>query len=227
MSIPFGWLKAQPIWPKNAPILTDDGSTVAHIYFRNGALVDTKGNSWTQNGTVPINAGSHLVPPAAGPFTDSNYWTCNAAGLAFAADFTCVVVYISDTEPANEQPVSFGTYASGYNAIWGATHLTGIYINGTLYSDNVAHPTNTLCVSSFGRNGTTGYLKTNLQGARTGAVTAGAGTGPLYVGRYSASTGTPFTGQIVEALFTSTTPTSTTLTTWNTAVHTALRITAW
>ena len=89
-----GWLKAPPAWRKD-PLFSDDANTVAHLYWRNGGLFDSKSNSWSMNGTVPQVASSGKVPPGAGPFSDANFYSLGAGNdvLDFASDFYGVIVW--------------------------------------------------------------------------------------------------------------------------------------
>ena len=76
---------------KSGPLITEDGGCVAHAYFRNGALVDSKGNSWSKVGSPAFNGGLGRIPPGTGPLSGTAYHT-SFAGMNFAGDFTVALV---------------------------------------------------------------------------------------------------------------------------------------
>lgn len=63
-----------------APLLPDDANTVCHLWVSGGALIDTKGNAWSEVGSVPrspkadLGLGTGLQAEGVGPFSASNYF---------------------------------------------------------------------------------------------------------------------------------------------------------
>jgi hypothetical protein len=177
-------------------------------------LINTRGNSWTQNGMVPQNPSTWNAPPSAGAFSDANYYTAPYGTLPASGDFTVCAVLTSNTLAGNTVPFSAG--GNGIN---------GWYINASasaysLYTDNAAvagsgtpvlGKPQVLCV---GRAGALAYAK--MDGLTTGSVAttttphSRVGT----IGRYT-NAGFPFLGTVHE-VYATTTP-------WNEAAVSALQ----
>ena len=159
----------------SGPLITEDSNTVAHVYWNGTALVDSKGNAWTQNGTVPQVTANPFTTTryGAGPFSTSNYYSLGTGAdvLDFAGDFTVCVAFQSPTIAGASHIVSNGTYGAagaGYlvRTTTSATSVVTINFEGAESADKVAttgNPyttgPNVLCA---GRSGTTGYIKLNL-----------------------------------------------------------------
>jgi hypothetical protein len=166
-------------------------------------LINTRGNSWTQNGMVPQNPSTWNAPPSAGAFSDANYYTAPYGTLPASGDFTVCAVLTSNTLAGNTVPFSAG--GNGIN---------GWYINASasaysLYTDNAAvagsgtpvlGKPQVLCV---GRAGALAYAK--MDGLTTGSVAttttphSRVGT----IGRYT-NAGFSFDGTIHEVYATTT-----------------------
>lgn len=102
----FGWLKTpSPLWKKLGLLIPEDAATVAHIYFDGAKLNDTKGNTWTQVGTVPQVAKSGAVPAGAGPFSGSNYYSAGNA-LEQHASFSIVALVTVANSGTDQQIIS-------------------------------------------------------------------------------------------------------------------------
>lgn len=207
------------------PLIDEDANTVSHIYFDGTQLVDTKGNQWTANGTVPQNAPSQLYPrgfnigvSGAGPFSDTNYYSLGAGSdiLDFAGDFTvCVVVVPLTTDFAGGGvPVSNGTfnidgwYLQWSNAPLGAFRLTTSSSGAsTAVNTSNAGILGAVNIGCSGRAGSTLLAKLNL--GPIASIAAGpivpATTTTAKIGRY-AGAGFPEVGQIFEVYITTTTP---------------------
>ncbi len=84
----------------NGPLLAEDAGTVAHVYWNGSGLVDTKGNAWTQGGTVPqVAAGASPFVPGkagAGPYSAANHYYGPASLMEWgpAGDFSVSVVVV-------------------------------------------------------------------------------------------------------------------------------------
>lgn len=203
-----GALLPAPYWRKG-PLIPEDGGCVAHVYWRNGALVDGKGNTWSQNGTVPQVNAAGSTPPAAGPFSAANYYGLGAGAdvLDFAGDFSaCVILY----------PTSLGTAGVFYSNTDGSTVGGDAQINAfnrlQFFSRNggaSAQTTNSVtanapAVCCFGISAGNLLAKLNLGTTVTqaGAWSAAAASVAM-LGRWSG--GFPYgTGYMIEAYFSST-----------------------
>jgi hypothetical protein len=207
-------------------LIAEDANTVAHVYWDGSALVDTKGNSWTMNGTVPQVTANPFTTTryGAGPFSDTNYYSL-AAGhpLNFAGDNTVCVVYAP-------------TVNSGYvfdhdcTAVGNGAYCATLQTSGAVASYpfkgsapgylSLATPAGSTAVGGpsvvcVGRSGNNAYLKANLTTTQTGVTVAGASSAKaFYLGR-SISNALSFTGTIYE-LYATATP-------WSEATVTAIQ----
>jgi len=240
----YGWLKAQPWW-KKGPALIEDGNTVSHVYFRNGALVDTKGLSWAMQGTVPqVGAGSiagaSKTPPSAGPFSDSNYYSLGTGNdvLDFTGDFYCTVVYKLTTlsQCALFENGVFGASGEGYILYDIGDSTVFFDTNGpsSAITRNALSPGSTTGVVQVLSGGRTGsganqLAKFNLQTVNSMATpqtTAGTNT-QARIGRTSSVANQYVRGVIYEVLWTSTAASDAAFVSQATAVKAKYGITAW
>jgi hypothetical protein len=142
------------------------------------ALVDTKGNSWTQNGTVPQVTANPFTTTryGAGPFSTSNYYSLGAGAdvLDFAGDFTvCAVLGGSGGGYAiNAQSSSANT---GHGAAWNGSTNYVAYFGNTSSLVGISSSSGAAAagpnVACYGRSGTTGYSKINLGATGSGSTT--------------------------------------------------------
>jgi len=150
-----------PAWRKG-PLITEDGNCVAHVYWRNGALVDSKGNSWTKVGSPPGTSAVGRIPPGSGALSGSAYYSLSLAGLNFAGDFMVAVVAM-ETTPTG----SFGITLSTGN---GSVGYVGLVVQSDLHLRAVFYPSGTVdlpptvslgtpFVLVFGRNGSGFYAR--------------------------------------------------------------------
>jgi len=230
-----GWMKASFAW-KRGPLIPDDANTVAHVYFRNGALVDSYGNSWTQNGTMPQVSASGKIPPGSGPSSDTNNYSLGSGNdvLDFTGNFSiCMIVGASSSYAA--QPVTFcnGLYNSnGYYIGFNTTgHLTmGVGPGGIMTATSnaiISGVPNVVCVGiNFGTS--TWVQKLNLGTVVTaGSASLLPATGRIaYLGRYNTA-GQPWLGTIYEAWFSTTLASDAAFTTLATQIKATLGISAW
>ena len=185
-------------------LIPDDANTVAHVYWNGTALVDTKGNAWTMNGTVPQVSAGPLYPhgfsqPAkagAGPFSTANYYTSTLSALAFptgTAWTVCVVFDVTNLAFATAQDI-WGDFPNSSASGWLVQfQSTGIYLQTGDGSAN--HTTGALAI---GQNGPSVFCA-SFDGASTaysmanasGTVTTSTGFGyaalapaahPVYIG---------------------------------------------
>jgi hypothetical protein len=195
------------IWWRHGPLITEDAGCVAHVIWRNGALLDTKGNSWTQNGTVPQAAAVGSIPPGAGPFSDANYYSLGAGPdvLDFGGNFTMCVVFL---------PAAAGTLAlfgngdgatAGYRVLQNTTKLMlfsdGGGGNAQSANSVVQGTINVGCVGVSGGN----FLAALNSGstATVPATITQDSTSLAKIGRVEAA-GAAFTGRIGEVYFSTT-----------------------
>jgi hypothetical protein len=219
------------------PLIADDAGTVAHVRWNGSALVDSFGNSWTQNGTVPQVARSGRTPAGAGAFSDANYYSLGTGNdvLDFAGNFSgCVVSSITSgaNSPALLSNGAFNT-AGYYVQHGGATGAdVRITFNAAASNSPVADAAGTAlnqinCIC-FGRAGTTGYLKANLRTlvtATAGTMTAATAT-QARIGRYT-DAGFAVAGTIYEVWLSTTTPTDALFISIMNRVRSRAGVTAW
>lgn len=165
MGIPFAWLPnpRRRVWWKKSPLLDEDANTVSHVYWRSGALVDSKGVEWTMVGTVPQVTDSGVVPPGAGPFSAANHYRTTATNdpLDIGGNFTVAVVF-SLPSPFAAHATLLATGARnalpGW-AVWGQSGTSTINFEtvntvGANTSTAAAGIASTLHVFCGGRSGT-------------------------------------------------------------------------
>lgn len=165
------------------PLILDDAGTVAHVTWNGSALVDSFGNSWTQNGTVPQVGKAGKTPAGAGPFSDVNYYSLGTGNdvLDFAGDFTVAVVWsataLTDDAECFIANGVFGASGAGWRVLAryvSADLLFDTYsaASGLTRSATAAGAAqlglNVICV---GRSGTNQIAKCNLSAATTTAGT--------------------------------------------------------
>lgn len=216
-----------PWWVK-APLIDEDVNTVAHVYWRNGALVDSKGNSWTQNGTVTQAGASGFVPPGAGPFSDANYYSLGAGSdvLDFAGDFTITIVFRAGSNVNGNQIANGAAYGGvGWATLEGGSHVTAWYVNGSLLANTATSKTpGKVYVSSFGMSGTDLRGLENLGTARAGTATVSPATAATAkIGRYEGA-GAAFDGTILEFYATTTAATDANMRAIHAAVLSRMRV---
>lgn len=168
------------------PLITDDvalrgyfgGPAVSHVYWDFDGFHDSKGNSWTTNGTIPVSAKDATAgyPWRAGVFSDANYYSLGTGTsvLNFSgAPFLLVAVGISSAIPGATSCIF-----SNVNA--GSTAGSAFYISNTgtvgffNYGAAGIASTNTITpgvpfVMSAAQVGSTAYIKLN-----NGPVVSGA-----------------------------------------------------
>lgn len=201
-------------WWRSGPLITPDANAVAHIIWRNGALVDTKGNSWTQSGTVPQVADSGFIPPGAGPFSTSNYYTLGSGADAVdlgGGTWTIGVVARLTSLPASSAPVLSNATLSteGYLIQMTSAGLAQqVAYNGTGNSAVSANAVTAgqFIVGCFGRDAGTSYVKLNggVKASAAAGFTAGS-TSVATIGLI-ASLSRAFNGTIYEIYVTSSAP---------------------
>ena len=200
------WLK-----PPVTPLILDDAGTVAHVWWKGGALADLKGNVWTMNGTVPQIAKAGRTPAGAGPLSDANYYSLGTGSdVLDLAEFTLTLV----VEPPAAFTVQECPFSNGQNAVGGyyvqvASTVTKTVAMATYSGSLVGIATGNGLLSgvnalTVGRAAGTSYIK--LNGGTTASVVAAmaAGTGVVArLGRY-AGVNLPWSGKVYELAGTST-----------------------
>jgi hypothetical protein len=201
-------------------LIDEDANTVAHVYWNGSALVDTKGNSWTQNGTVPQVTANPFTTTryGAGPFSTSNYYSLASPNpLQFASDFTvCAVVSCPATPAAENLILAIGaTSSKGYDlgicraaGAVGAGGVVGSFRSGATVALQSASAGQGLGVGPhvvcFGKSGATGYLKVDLATTVTGVASGYVQpTTAALIGVYTDLTSGPAVSPIYEVYATS------------------------
>jgi hypothetical protein len=210
----------------STPALDEDTGTVSHVYWNGTTLVDTKGNTWTTNGT-PTQSLSPVIFrngfSATAQYGASNFWWSNGRNyilgtgsdvLDFAGDFTLVVIY-SNYPPSDYSSHIFSNSgagdASGYRltSSYDSTKKTDLIVANTP-TKSILMPGEILGLNIIcaGVSGTTLMGRTNLGAwtTATGASSRVPGTDtPAIIGSLGANY--PFTsGILYEFLAASTTP---------------------
>lgn len=217
------------------PLILDDANTVAHVVWRDGALVDLKGNAWIMNGTVPQVARTATTTAGAGAFSDANYYSFSPGSvLDFAGDFSGVIVYTALSSTASNGLVSkasaYGASGAGWRLMENSTGPTfdtlgpgGAY---TRAGDIGLLGLNVVC---FGRSGSTMMLKVNLRAIVTqaGALNVQASGEPGRIGRYAETGVGADSDNIYEVWLSSTTVSDALCTAKIQGVKERLGITAW
>ena len=191
-------------WPKG-PLITRDANAVAHVYWRAGALVDAKGNSWSPVGSPAQVGASGAIPPGAGPLSGSAYYTASVPALNFAGDFTAAIVGVESSLTG-----TFGITLSTGNGSVG--HLGAIVQSpgngrGIFYPSAAVNTANTVTAGQpfvfvYGRNGSSYYAR--LSGGSTNRSTAGthaAGANAAVMGQLA---GNSYPGTLYEVYATTT-----------------------
>jgi hypothetical protein len=215
-------------------LIPNDANTVAHVWWKDGTgFIDTQGNSWTANGTIPQVARTVNAPAGAGPFSDANYYSLGTGTdvLDFAGDLSACVIF-SDGVAAAPVIFSDGTYqVDGYFIQTGG--VGGTFRHGAGVAAQFSAATANLVLSGLnigciGRAGATISAKLNLGTLATSVtgVPSPATTTPARLGRYSGA-GNPWVGNLYEAWFSTTTPSDALFTAIMQNVKAKLNITAW
>jgi hypothetical protein len=196
----------------SAPLLTPDAGTVAHVWFPTTAgTVDTKGNSWSVNGTVTFTSSTVFTTARADAsgFSVANYLKLGTGSdvMDFTGDFTCYAVVDNG---ANVMVSDGAVDAAGSG--WRMAYYIGYSTFDTLAAASALTRTQWATVAvavnvyAFGRSGTAQYAKWNLTATQTtAAAKTTAGTGwQARIGSGSDVSIAPFTGKIYEVMCTST-----------------------
>jgi len=196
--------------------IPDDANVVSHVIFDGAKLVPIIGPDWTQNGTVPQNVASPFYPSGfsgaqqkgSGPYSTLNYYSIPATNpLQFTGDYSCHAVVIPATFAAAPTIAanSNATPNLGWIAQFSGTGAARIWSNGVFTDTANSAVANAPAVVSWGRSGTSHFIKLNL-GTTATAVTpiTAAVANPATIGVFG-GIGAPFTGTIVEVAC-STTP---------------------
>lgn len=203
-----------PMVGYSGPLIADDPNTVAHVTWNGSALADSKGNAWAMTGTVPQVAKNGKTPPAAGAYSDSNFYGLGTGNdvLDFTGNFTfCAVLKITNT---GGPVVPFINAASGTDGYWlqvgtGATDTQAVFASGGNKAATAAAPVinGAINVVCMGRSGTTGYIKSNL-GATVSVINVGltaATSNIAKIGKFESAGSSFSTGYTVELWWTTTT----------------------
>lgn len=215
-------------WWRRGPLIDEDANCVAHVVWRDGALVDLKGNSWTQNGTVPQTVPNGRRPPGAGPFSGVNYYSLGAGAdvLDFAGG-TFTVVVVGTGAPSPQFAFTNAAIGSTGYTIGATTGQVGLFALwpsfaqvATVNAMSVGNP----FVMCGGRDGgaSTIYGKLNLGAVLTAssAYTAPTGSAALLGG----GAGNAWTGALWEFYATTTAPSDALFTSITRAVASRLRV---
>lgn len=223
----------------SSPLLPDDAGTTCHLWIHNGQVVDTKGNVWSEVGSIAriaaadLGFGTGLQAEGIGPFSLSNYLTTTAGvGNVFNFGSSFWVTLVLSVPAVVSQYLLYhqGPYPSGNGWYLQTNDASGtLWPSGGSYgffSDPMGGGANVAQVFSFGLSGTTSLYKSNLLSTKTqtGQGAPGTPSVPMYIGRLptdnpSATSGNCWSGKLYELRVTTTTPTSSAMD----ALHNSLR----
>jgi len=172
--------------------------------------IDTRGNAWTQNGTVPAVLGPGPFVPGrvgVGPFSDANYFSLGSGAdvLDFSGDFSACFAFFGGPSASGPGIFTDGVYNSaGWGVVLTVSGAVNFWTASSAYdlitASTVVPGPNIACV---GRAGSTKYAKLNV--GTTASIAAGSmavgSSGAAMLGRYPVQ---PYTAPIYEAWFSST-----------------------
>ena len=184
------------------------GTSTSSLSFDGVSMRETRGLTWTANGTVPQLSSAGLQIPnvkgGAGPFSDANWYGpingANSDPLDTSGNRWGIIVFT--TTASSQVILSSGPYLSA--AGWGLSIQPGFEFDSWVGAAVKATSGNACCyaginVGAWCRVGTSISVKLNLGQVVTNASagTEVAGTAyPIRLGRYE-SAGFPFTGAVV------------------------------
>ncbi len=176
--------------PGMCPIIAEDANTVAHLFVRNAALVDSKGNAWSVNGSLTYNAATATAPESVSGFSDSN-WIQLGTGvdvLDFTGAYYCTFV-LRNSANANQvifsdfNGTTLGYYIQSSN---GSAQVRGFNASTSSAVVETSPTLGSLYVLSWGYSGTQYILQANTttQAPVTAAAPGAASSSPVRIGRY-------------------------------------------
>ena len=155
---------------------------------------DKRGGVWTQNGTVPFNAGPL---PSVGPFTDSNYFsqTTSPAGVSGGPFTIAMLVNVSNVASGPVLLSSGSYYAQIGNSGWS-------FDNNGFFATSTPLPGSTTALLFLGADSSGNIYSQVNNGPVTSTTytTPGSPGTTVYIGRYFSGTGYGFTGTISEVM---------------------------
>lgn len=215
-------------------LISDSAGTVCHAWWDGTSIRDTKGCSWTMNGTVPQVAATAGRPAGAGPFADANNYQLGTGsdGLDFTGDYSVCVVFYDRTAG---YPVHNGNTPSS-----GAGYRLELFNSASFrYATPSGANANTLDVATtlvaasvncvcFGMSGTTQVTKGNLGTVRTATPIGRTNSTsfPARIGRGETTTHA-FANTIYEVWFSTDTPTDALFTAIQQQVKSRAGVSAW
>lgn len=211
-------------------LLPEDGNTVLHTVWRNGAVMDLLGTAWTKNGTPSQVSESPPLTPGFGPASAGGWYSLGTGAdvLDFAGDWTIVLV-ATPKSAAGQNVLGDGAWqAYGFQLFiesgW-SFYMNG---NGTTNTRSVAHVLDAPNVVCFGRTGNLLGLAVNGGGwnPATFSSYAPATVQPLKLG-WDGGGRVSFTGTVYEILATTTPASSALCASYAATVKSRLGITAW
>lgn len=206
-----------------APLITNSGTVLLHVYVSGGGLQDSAGGDWSAVGTPVFSASVGNYPESVGNFATGNYFKSGtgADALDVTGDFTLAVVFKAPppgTTWSQNAGVLISNGANG-GAGWylesGAPNngnSCNIHIPSTAVGAGGAISSGSINVIIAGRAGTTHWIKLNGQNPVTaGSAGTSAGTSnTLLLGTYAIGAGYPPLGNVAEWYFNTNTPSSAT-----------------
>jgi hypothetical protein len=151
----------------SAPLITADANVVSHAWWPTTALVDRKGLTWTQNGTVPVQSTALFTSArsSSGAYSIANYYSrASEAVLNFAGDFTMCFVFVFTAGGNGTLMDLSNSVVSGYQV--DVVNASGVARFTNMQSFNVVQTVATVTAGAasvlcVGVSGTSRYIKLN------------------------------------------------------------------
>jgi hypothetical protein len=180
-----------------------DSATVEHLVFRGGNAFSHFGNAWTKVGAPQavqmggFSGGPAGVLPGASGYFEAPVGMPNLLDLC-TGDFIGGVVYLRPTTQ-DCQLLGNNVANTGFNILHGAANFTVMFIGSALVNEAGLALSEGLNVTTFGRLGPNGILKTNRRVLRSGPHSnPTASAGPFRVGRGNGGSSPTLEGGIFE-----------------------------
>jgi hypothetical protein len=197
------------------PLISDDpvvlgrlglakSQVVGHVYWDGTRLIDSIGNNWVMNGTVPMVQGDTAsgTPAGAGPFSDTNYYSLPGSALSGSANGFMIVCVFSMSSISGTQTICTENNAGHTNGYWAqvGTGTPSMVLAGTPVQAPVNASLGQISVLAFSR---TGVGNNNIIRASTSPTTALASAGFVaevaagaFLGRFNGA-GQPFNAGVI------------------------------
>jgi hypothetical protein len=197
-----------PLIPDDPTILARYGlaksQVVGHVYWDGIKLIDSIGNNWTMNGTVPMVPADPTVgiPAGAGPFSDTNYYTLAGSALSGSANGFMVVCVFSMSSLTGTQTLCTENNAGHTNGYWAqiSAGVPSVVLAGTGVPAPVNISLGQISVLAFARTGVGNNNIIRVSTSPTTALTAAGFVAEVaagaFLGKFNTA-GQPFNAGVI------------------------------